>query len=170
MSSVQVGLGQPTKITELSSVIFYAAVAHLVERHLAKVEVASSSLVGRSKQNRLKRKFQPVFVFIHKSTAFSAPAVRYNQENCYAYHPSHQRWLGLHPPQGRAPGLLKLKSKPICGRCRHWPPITTREILRYFSTFSVLLLTMAFDTAIIIKSSDKAEYCPIAQLVRAPDC
>ena len=27
---------------------FYAAVAHLVERHLAKVEVASSSLVGRS--------------------------------------------------------------------------------------------------------------------------
>ena len=28
--------------------IEYAAVAHLVERHLAKVEVASSSLVGRS--------------------------------------------------------------------------------------------------------------------------
>ena len=27
---------------------WYAAVAHLVERHLAKVEVASSSLVGRS--------------------------------------------------------------------------------------------------------------------------
>ena len=27
---------------------YYAAVAHLVERHLAKVEVASSSLVGRS--------------------------------------------------------------------------------------------------------------------------
>ena len=26
----------------------HAAVAHLVERHLAKVEVASSSLVGRS--------------------------------------------------------------------------------------------------------------------------
>ena len=26
----------------------YAAVAHLVERHLAKVEVASSSLIGRS--------------------------------------------------------------------------------------------------------------------------
>ena len=30
----------------------YAAVAHLVERHLAKVEVASSSLVGRSKNGR----------------------------------------------------------------------------------------------------------------------
>ena len=30
----------------------YAAVAHLVERHLAKVEVASSSLVGRSRQNK----------------------------------------------------------------------------------------------------------------------
>ena len=29
-----------------------AAVAHLVERHLAKVEVASSSLVGRSKNGR----------------------------------------------------------------------------------------------------------------------
>ena len=29
---------------------FYAAVAHLVERHLAKVEVASSSLVARSKK------------------------------------------------------------------------------------------------------------------------
>ena len=29
-----------------------AAVAHLVERHLAKVEVASSSLVGRSRQNK----------------------------------------------------------------------------------------------------------------------
>ena len=28
----------------------YAGVAHLVERHLAKVEVASSSLVGRSKE------------------------------------------------------------------------------------------------------------------------
>lgn len=28
----------------------YAAVAHLVERHLAKVEVASSSLVIRSKK------------------------------------------------------------------------------------------------------------------------
>ena len=31
---------------------FYAAVAHLVERHLAKVEVASSSLVGRSKKQQ----------------------------------------------------------------------------------------------------------------------
>ena len=29
----------------------YAAVAHLVERHLAKVEVASSSLVGRSNRS-----------------------------------------------------------------------------------------------------------------------
>ena len=29
---------------------FSAALAHLVERHLAKVEVASSSLVGRSKK------------------------------------------------------------------------------------------------------------------------
>ena len=33
---------------ELLLFLWYAAVAHLVERHLAKVEVASSSLVGRS--------------------------------------------------------------------------------------------------------------------------
>ena len=32
--------------------IHHAAVAHLVERHLAKVEVASSSLVGRSKKQQ----------------------------------------------------------------------------------------------------------------------
>ena len=32
--------------------IQHAAVAHLVERHLAKVEVASSSLVGRSKKQQ----------------------------------------------------------------------------------------------------------------------
>ena len=38
----------------------YAAVAHLVERHLAKVEVASSSLVVRSKKKKapLERLFQ----------------------------------------------------------------------------------------------------------------
>ena len=37
----------------------YAAVAHLVERHLAKVEVASSSLVARSKnrENGEPRRF-----------------------------------------------------------------------------------------------------------------
>ena len=37
---------------------FYADLAHLVERHLAKVEVASSSLVIRS----IKRKFERVCV------------------------------------------------------------------------------------------------------------
>ena len=36
------------------SFIFYADVAHLVERHLAKVEVASSSLVIRSKKGEGK--------------------------------------------------------------------------------------------------------------------
>ena len=34
---------------EISAEKTYASVAHLVERHLAKVEVASSSLVTRSK-------------------------------------------------------------------------------------------------------------------------
>ena len=41
----------------IGGTILYAAVAHLVERHLAKVEVASSSLVGRStNQNGLCKK------------------------------------------------------------------------------------------------------------------
>ena len=35
-------------MNQISDSSYYAAVAHLVERHLAKVEVASSSLVGRS--------------------------------------------------------------------------------------------------------------------------
>ena len=39
----------------------YADVAHLVERHLAKVEVASSSLVIRSTANRLRK--QSVFSY-----------------------------------------------------------------------------------------------------------
>ena len=38
---------RPERAAEQNSPI-HAAVAHLVERHLAKVEVASSSLVGRS--------------------------------------------------------------------------------------------------------------------------
>ena len=41
----------------------YAAVAHLVERHLAKVEVASSSLVGRSRQTARNR-FTPAFCLL----------------------------------------------------------------------------------------------------------
>ena len=42
----------------------YAGVAHPVERHLAKVEVASSSLVTRSK---VRLVFQPDF-FLPKTT------------------------------------------------------------------------------------------------------
>ena len=41
--------------------IQYAAVAHLVERHLAKVEVASSSLVGRSNKIVKIRLKKPMF-------------------------------------------------------------------------------------------------------------
>ena len=40
----------------------YADVAHLVERHLAKVEVASSSLVIRSISNNLH--WEVVFIFL----------------------------------------------------------------------------------------------------------
>ena len=41
-------IGGTTTMNQISDSSYYAAVAHLVERHLAKVEVASSSLVGRS--------------------------------------------------------------------------------------------------------------------------
>ena len=40
---------------------FLADLAHLVERHLAKVEVASSSLVGRSKKIVENRLNKPIF-------------------------------------------------------------------------------------------------------------
>ena len=46
MSLVRFRSEAPVKETQQG--FQYAAVAHLVERHLAKVEVASSSLVGRS--------------------------------------------------------------------------------------------------------------------------
>ena len=46
MSLVRFRSEAPAK--EIQQGFQYAAVAHLVERHLAKVEVASSSLVGRS--------------------------------------------------------------------------------------------------------------------------
>ena len=42
----------------------YAAVAHLVERHLAKVEVASSSLVSRSRSKSID--FESVLLFYPK--------------------------------------------------------------------------------------------------------
>ena len=45
----------------------YAAVAHLVERHLAKVEVASSSLVSRSKKRKHRLKVG-AFCFIRRIT------------------------------------------------------------------------------------------------------
>ena len=50
MSLVRFRSEAPVKETQQG--FQYAAVAHLVERHLAKVEVASSSLVGRSRQNK----------------------------------------------------------------------------------------------------------------------
>ena len=46
----------------------YADLAHLVERHLAKVEVASSSLVIRS-TGRLKSLKRPFFKKIHGTIA-----------------------------------------------------------------------------------------------------
>ena len=51
--SVEQGTENPRVIGSIpiGGTIFYAAVAHLVERHLAKVEVASSSLVIRSKKD-----------------------------------------------------------------------------------------------------------------------
>ena len=46
-----------------------AGIAHLVERHLAKVEVASSSLVARSKLTGHSEEW-PVFLFPQKSSDF----------------------------------------------------------------------------------------------------
>ena len=49
IGSIPIG-GTISCVFFVKNTLFYAAVAHLVERHLAKVEVASSSLVGRSKK------------------------------------------------------------------------------------------------------------------------
>ena len=45
----------------------YAAVAHLVERHLAKVEVASSSLVGRSNTKPSSMRSAKMMAFLFDS-------------------------------------------------------------------------------------------------------
>ena len=45
----------------------YAAVAHLVERHLAKVEVASSSLVGRSNTKPSSMRIAKMMAFLFDS-------------------------------------------------------------------------------------------------------
>ena len=57
-----------------------AAVAHLVERHLAKVEVASSSLVGRS----IRGKFSSA----GRASALQAEGQRFEPVNF------HQIWPG----------------------------------------------------------------------------
>ena len=54
----------------------YAAVAHLVERHLAKVEVASSSLVARSNKKTFVF-LTKVFCFIYRVTSQSLRTVSY---------------------------------------------------------------------------------------------
>ena len=69
-SSQRIALARKTK---------YAAVAHLVERHLAKVEVASSSLVSRSKSK-------------------GTDVIR-----CFSFYPQHTRFLHLHKIGGRGP-------------------------------------------------------------------
>ena len=59
MSLVRFRSEAPVKETQQG--FQYAAVAHLVERHLAKVEVASSSLVGRSiKEQQQVLRYGPV--------------------------------------------------------------------------------------------------------------
>ncbi len=69
-SSQKIALARKTK---------YAAVAHLVERHLAKVEVASSSLVSRSKSK-------------------DTDVIR-----CFFFYPQHTHFLYLHKIRGRGP-------------------------------------------------------------------
>ena len=61
--------------------LVHAGIAHLVERHLAKVEVASSSLVARSKKRQDIRFGCPVVHFMDlpetqvRSKAITAPAI-----------------------------------------------------------------------------------------------
>ena len=47
----------------------YAAVAHLVERHLAKVEVASSSLVSRSTFSKITYRYAAVAHLVERHLA-----------------------------------------------------------------------------------------------------
>ena len=56
-----------------SAGLLYAGVAHLVERHLAKVEVAGSSPVARSIYYRSKR-LAPLF---HKQPPLAGPLAEY---------------------------------------------------------------------------------------------
>ena len=63
---------RPERAAEQNSPI-HAAVAHLVERHLAKVEVASSSLVGRS----IRRKFSSA----GRASALQAEGQRFEPVN-----------------------------------------------------------------------------------------
>ena len=50
----------------------YAAVAHLVERHLAKVEVASSSLVGRSNTKPSSMRIAKMMAFLFDSRSWES--------------------------------------------------------------------------------------------------
>ena len=67
MSLVRLRSEAPVKETQPG--FQYAAVAHLVERHLAKVEVASSSLVGRSiKEQQQLLRYGPVAQLVEQRT------------------------------------------------------------------------------------------------------
>ena len=57
----------------------YAGVAHLVERHLAKVEVASSSLVARSTRFQSSNAF-----YIGRKAAWPPPSANKRQQ-CFFY-------------------------------------------------------------------------------------
>ena len=56
-----------------------AGVAHLVERHLAKVEVASSSLVTRSRKREMLMHLSFLFVSVYKINVVKAAEVLYNK-------------------------------------------------------------------------------------------
>ena len=68
----------------LSAIITYvvdAALAHPVERHLAKVEVASSSLVSRSKKTERKcvRFFAFLRTFVHYAVILAGFSINFTK-------------------------------------------------------------------------------------------
>ena len=97
-----------------------ADLAHLVERHLAKVEVASSSLVIRSILNTVKHRFIPgALFFCSRTTAHKNNAVSCLQDpisECFLRHDdkttNHNAQKTLN--QAGAKGGLKIrKSRPV---------------------------------------------------------
>ena len=78
-----------------------ADLAHLVERHLAKVEVASSSLVIRSILNTVKHRYIPVLYF------FADVLLLYKNKHCIPFAKSDQRIFFANADKAENPAMQK---------------------------------------------------------------